>query len=1276
MDQESPESSYSTDYDKPGLNLTSQSFRMSFGTSNGSDGESDTELFITAKSALEQSSCCSDSGVNVSDGSSYRPADHESFEEQDEDLTIPVFNITSPTTDPEHSIRGSSENERQPPSGSECSTPRKLSVASHGNPLHEMSWDNFDIGRNDFETDEEYDKYLAHVKAQAELKHKNVELIGDYSAVSDSETVEINNDHSINDTADSQDITILQNSMSAHNEMSDKDNLYDTSVEDSDISFPTEADFPTDIDFAVDQIETDISFPVDQIETDISFPADQIETDISFPADQIEDDMKSPREDGVTEADGLPMTESLALLAETKKLYSALEEKTSLLEEKYFSPEKMKCALSDPMGSFVLEEQEEPGHEQKEDSVCDDRPVYELQQQFVEELQQQFVSEVRKPVDDGQQKQISNDIAKPDDTDPSEEVSEQKAGLISRSIEFFEQCAQSSSTDSSPTKPNERLMKGTPPKTPSKAQKLKKTRRPSRPRSTDDTSSQASDRSLKRDPLIQSSSIDEDVDIPEVIAGTLAPAAKRPKSPPKLLPKPKSPSVKSKSPIDSGTDSMDCKVAVDGDRNPTVPSPDFSNEGLTKQRLDAIVPCKITRRPHHKSGTSLSQPSIETGTTEISRTTASTNSTAILRESVDNLRFEIDELVNDCGESFATSLDTDRHCFSDSTYNQSLQNNSNVYDDTLVSDSGEILSSESDFSNPVILDEYCSDPEAAASELEELFQSYLPGQPENRGTVGIEVTYHSDKSDSEDIHYEECEISESPFDENTHFIEPEEVPDVNSVLILYNSNLQEPHHLQNHVIEVASTLSDTKSESLQLVECLSITSVDEVIPVIEMTDVIQVDCLQTDVLSDCQSVSSASKYMMDEGVVSDVESVPDWLASDTEEFTDILSQDMSSPLGVQVDKGAASSSVCLNGYEGSTDNEQDSKDYIDVSDPFDNTFVIEELSLSALSETKPEPKSDQMKTSDVTTCEEDSWSPSESSESIRKPLVRKPSIVDDLMDRYLSPPDELDLKLEIKEHVPGCENFPEDQEPEDTVANDEPILEQSQENKVLEEFSQTGDVEIKLNRPNRADSDDMESFYDDDFHDDPSETAGHGDTKFPNFPSVEIESESDYHGDINIRYNSLDVVQHPCCPSTEPETETDTCTGDLHTPQPTEHETESDSESELDSPDPRYRSPHSRPDNSYGAAYDDLETSESETSESEVSEYETLNGNYRHLCSRLDKLRTTFKKDKFNRILDLEQDEATGLTLYEIKLPCITEEDDCEELPSDQINKMMPHVSI
>ena len=1232
INQESPESSYSTDNEKPSLDLTSQSFRMSFGTSNDSDVDSDPEMFITAKSALEQSSCCSDSGVNVSDGSSYRPADHESFEEQEEDLIVPVFNVTSPTTDPEHSTGGSSENERQPPSGystprskgkSECSTPRKLSVASHGNLLHEMSWDNFDIDRNKFETAEEYEKYMAHVRAQADLKQKSGELIGDYSAVSDSETVLINNDHSTDETADSQDVTILEDSMSTHNEMSDKDNVYETSVEDSEINFPTEADYPTDM---------------------------------SFPADQIEGDLKSPREDESTEIDGLPITESLALLAETKKLYSALEEKTSLLEEKYFSPEKMKCALSDPMGSFVLEEEEMHAHEEQE------RPASGQKYSVMCEPQQV-------PIDE-QEKQLGHGLDKPEETEDS---AEQQTGLISRSIEFFEQLSQSSSSSPSPKKLDERFMKGTPPKTPTKAQRLKKTRRPSRPRSNEETSSQATDEISERDPLIHSSSIDEECfDIPQVMAESIAPAAQCPKSPPKLLPKPKSPSIKSNFPNDCENADFSELVAQDEALEET--NSDSMAEGLTKQRLDAIVPCKITRRSHHKSGTSLSQPSIETGTTEVSRTTASTDSTAFLRESVEKLRFEIDEIVNDCSESFGTSLDTDRHNFSDSTYDQSLQNNSNVMDDTLVSDTGEILSSESGISNPVILDEYCSDPEAAASELEELFKSYLPIEAEDRGTVGIEVTYYSDKSDSEDIHYVECEICESPYEENTPVIEPEEVPDINSVLILSNSNVKDSHRLDNLVCEGVSVPSDAECDSPHLIEYLSVTSIEDVIPVVETTDAVEkVDCLQTDVLSDCQSVTSASKYILDEEdeienivSVADVESVSEFLASDSEDFTDILRQEMSSPPRSQIAEFCRTSPISQNVHVESADGEEGSKSCINSSGSCDKTFVLDDLSFSALTDSKlnekSEPTSNLANDPEDATCEGDSWSPSESSESVRKPLTRKPSIVDDLMDRYLSPPEDLDFEMEAIDHVPGCENSPEvNIERIEQVIEAESEREQGLE--IAGKVLSSGDLESSASCPSSELSDATNSPGDFIQHDKLPQAAGVS-------PAAGVEKESDTHSDTD----ELNVFQHPSYPSTEPETETDT--RDTSSPMPTEHETESESESTFGSPDPRYGSPFAipKPDNSYGAAYDDLETSESET-ESELSEYETLSGNYQNLCSRLEKLKTCFKRDKFNRILDLEQDEATGLTLYEIKLPCIAEEDDCEEIPSDQINKMMPHVS-
>ena len=1256
---DSPESSYSTDYDKPSLNLTSQSFRLSFGTSNGSDVDSDPEMFITAKSALEQSSCCSDSGVNVSDGSSYRPADHESFEEQDEDLNIPVFNITSPTTDPDNSPGGSTDSERRPPSGystprskgrSECSTPRKLSVASHGNMLHEMSWDNFDIDRNKFETAEEYEKYIAHVKAEAESKHKSGELIGDYSAVSDSETLPVNNEHSMDETCGSQDITILEDSISTHNEMSDKDNAYETSVEDSDISFPTEADIPADLSFPADHLDIEVASP--HSEKEMISPSHSEEEMISpshsekeiispchsdkgiISPSLIDYEVISPRDSCTTETDGLPMTESLALLAETKQLYNALEEKTSLLEEKYFSPEKMKCALSDPMGSFVLEEEDEI--QMAQNSKPSERPAEDVNEPSVPVQRKLFNSDVEVPKE-------SSDLG--------EEEIDQTAGLISRSIEFFEQLSQSSP---SPKKPDERLLKGTPPKTPSKAQKLKKNRRPSKPRSTEEPAEKSSLECPTKQPTLQSANLDqEEIDIPEAIAEVVAPAAQCPKIPPKVLPKPKSP-VKLNERTKPHKINESCDKVTDQDTNKVSTASSSSSDGLTKQRLDSIVPRKISRKPH-KSGTSLSQPSIETGATEISRTTVSTDSTAILRESVERLRFEIDEIVNDCSESFATSLDTDRHNFSDSTYDRSLQNNSNVMDDTLVSDTGDLLSSESGFSNPVILDEYCSDPEAAASELEELFQSYLPAEPKDRGTVGIEVTYHSDQSDTEDIHYVECEICESPYDDLTPVIEPEEVPDVNSILILSNSSVH--NSLENHVNEDLVVVSENESDSLQLVECLSVTSIEEVIPVITTDDLENVNCLPVDVLSDCHSVSSASKYIVEDGgsavSVQDVESVPDDIEFDGEDFTDILSQDIESPLKENIDDNVI---VSVNNSKSAVATDEVGEDTSDdFSDPGNATFVNEDLSLSALSDSRlndrTEPKLDAF-TTEETSYEADSWSTSETSESVRKPLARKPSIVDDLMDRYLSSSEDPKSETEEIDHVPGCENSPEKQ--------DKTEQEHIQSIEVIERVTP---VEVLQSCP----ATDTESLPD--TSRDCSDRAEH-DGSHSHSSLQHLDSSPD------ARRIQSSIV--PLCPSTEPETETDTVDVDPHTPQPTEHETESESETDLDFSDNRYSSPYTvpKPDNSYGAAYDDLETSESETSESELSEYETLSGNYRHLCSRLEKLKTCFKKDKFNRILDLEQDEATGMTLYEIKLPCIAEEDDCEEIPSDQINKMMPHVSM
>ena len=48
-----------------------------------------------------------------------------------------------------------------------------------------------------------------------------------------------------------------------------------------------------------------------------------------------------------------------------------------------------------------------------------------------------------------------------------------------------------------------------------------------------------------------------------------------------------------------------------------------------------------------------------------------------------------------------------------------------------------------------------------------------------------------------------------------------------------------------------------------------------------------------------------------------------------------------------------------------------------------------------------------------------------------------------------------------------------------------------------------------------------------------------------------------------------------------------------------------------------------------------------------------------------------------SRIIDLERDDRSGMTVYEIKLPVLWEEDgETGDVTSQQINTMMPHVSL
>ena len=281
-------------YDSPTLNQTAESFRMSFGTSNGSDSEPEFVIPVTPKQVMISSG--SDSGVNVSDVSSYRPADEEQ-------ASLPLVNVMTASrvsSAPEEAhapvvekgnVSSLSEGNSPPTALGASSTPRNLSGNSCN--LGDMSWDNFDVNRSDFKTDEEYKQFVAHAKLQAEIKGKSPILLND--DCSDILTVS---------DSDSQDLDAPGRAL--ENEMA--------------------------------QIEMEKAL------SNRSASSQRKDSDTTKEFSDVESN------------ESLELTESLALLEETKMLYDALEQKSNMLEEKYFTAEKMKSALEDPLAGDIPNE--------------------------------------------------------------------------------------------------------------------------------------------------------------------------------------------------------------------------------------------------------------------------------------------------------------------------------------------------------------------------------------------------------------------------------------------------------------------------------------------------------------------------------------------------------------------------------------------------------------------------------------------------------------------------------------------------------------------------------------------------------------------------------------------------------------------------------------------------------------------------------------------------------------------------------------------------------
>ena len=902
----------------PMSNLSSESCRVSFGTSNDtSDADSDGEpwLYIPAKSSmLGDSSFCSDSGVNVSEGSSYRPGDHDPSDSPE--ITVPVFQVSSPTT---------TESINEDPISC-LSTPRKLSVAN--SYLHDMSWDNFDLDRENFATSDEYEEHLNFIRAQIHLKHTSgAEIIGDLACLSETDTLQV---PSIDSSDGSNDLLLPE---PIHIETSDKDNVYDS----TDVSLQTE---------------------------------------------------KNGSEDG------LPLTESLSLLAETKLLYNALEHKTNMLEERYFSPEKMMSLLKDPLGSLVTETTPLNSPEQNSpscsDPFCDPNP----------------------------EKTLQNEI--------------------------------------------------TPPRSPTKSVKLKKNKR-----------------LFHKDDSLPNLYIGyENVD---KLNGTLTDddlcSYHSTPDPTSLYVEPGE-EVKPGCPVKIIIEDSDCNEERKYEAYPKVLSDD--------------VP--LIRKFH--SETFLSQISIETETTENSRNSVGTESTAILRESVERLKLEIEEIVDCCDESFSTSLDTDRHNFTDSTYenaiNTSPRNSSNFSDKNISLNSYE--------SNSVVLPK-CSSSSGASSN-ENRGQIYENGSKQ-RYTIGVDVTYYSDLSDLEDIHYIECDVSDSLSNDDCHLLDICDISDSLDNLVDITLRAEPDYGFEGSAI-----------------------SLDVNAPALDSSDI-------------SLDLHASEEFSMN--LLSGIEKT--------------------CPDDNNGDLSAGSESNTCSRINGQPEVQN-------------GTYKLAENSPDECHGDKSDSRSSSCRS----------------------------SIVDGLLELYSKSPDEL------KEHLQPSSPLHSSSTAHISDAPREHNLDLSITTDSDEIF-----FSCSPGSENFVDTQSYQSSY----------------TPLNNYDSVSIKS-------TNFEPKSRDKS---LCSELKK--------NDNHT----------------------YPSPDSKQDTSYGAAYDNSDTSDSDTSGSEASDTETLSGKHRKLCRRLKRLNGCFETDRHGKIIDLECDAQSGKPVYEIKLPCISEESECDDTASEQINKSMPHVS-
>ena len=238
--------------------------------------------------------------------------------------------------------------------------------------------------------------------------------------------------------------------------------------------------------------------------------------------------------------------------------------------------------------------------------------------------------------------------------------------------------------------------------------------------------------------------------------------------------------------------------------NCSLPSLDISVD-INSSIMSSFISKTPTRSPQPRKLT-LSDSSATY--TDYSRTTVNTESTAVLRESVERLQNEIDEVLADCAESFTTSMDTENHNLSDTSYGSAESDNDTVVSEASLTDDNVILPAQNGtnenmdeseklvvmFENflatqitPLQSDESEGDEISSGQNEAAVTQGDAVLSPHKGSrTVEVGITYNSDHSEPEDVHYTEyhdIELS-SPLPYNPVVISPEDVHDLNSVMIV------------------------------------------------------------------------------------------------------------------------------------------------------------------------------------------------------------------------------------------------------------------------------------------------------------------------------------------------------------------------------------------------------------------------------------------------------------------------------------------------------------